>query len=217
MPVKTGASTTHVHSQSLPDLSGLTVNSLRLLTNIGTGTYGAVYRAVDLVDDPGRLLAVKCQWRAKHKHAAKMQTREIRLHSLASHNDHPGIVKLHTVYYSADFIFLILDYCPEGDLFNLLTSRNPFVDGDPVLLRTSFLQLIDAVQYLHSLGIYHRDLKPENILVRDGQLMITDFGLSTADAEGHDFECGSSFYMSPGKVPLPATAPFPQTCGLTLW
>ncbi|KAH7105669.1 kinase-like domain-containing protein [Auriculariales sp. MPI-PUGE-AT-0066] len=201
MPAKKRVPASQSHSQCLPDLSGMVIDdTLRLLSVVGAGTYGAVYRAIDLSGQRGQEFAVKCQWRAREALAHKMQLKEIHLHKLASRHGHPGIVKLHTVYFSQEFIFLVLDYCPQGDLFGLLTQHNPFVDGDATLLRTSFLQLIDALQYLHSLGISHRDLKPENILVHKQQLMIADFGLSTADTDGHDFECGSSFYMSPECV-----------------
>ena len=191
------------HARSLPDLSGTVIdNRIRLLSTIGTGTYGTVYHAVNVVDEPGRQYAVKCQWKARNAALRSQQLRETNLHELASRSNHPGVVKYHQTLESDDYVFMILDYCEGGDLFSVLTTRNPFVDGDPVLLRTSFLQLVDAVSYLHGLGIYHRDLKPENILLDRGQLRITDFGLSTADLEGRDFECGSSFYMSPGAFIL---------------
>jgi serine/threonine protein kinase len=83
-------------------------------------------------------------------------------------------------------------------LFTNITERGHFV-GNDALAKHAFLQILDAVQYCHSIGIYHRDLKPENILVADGghTVKLADFGLATSDPYTSDFGCGSTFYMSP--------------------
>ena len=72
--------------------------------------------------------------------------------------------------------------------------------GNDMLAKRAFLQILDAVQFCHSMSIYHRDLKPENILVTDGGMTVklADFGLATTEAHTPDFGCGSTFYMSPG-------------------
>jgi len=127
----------------------------------------------------------------------KFQQREIQLHYQASF--HPNVVSLVKIMDSPDCTFVVLEYCPEGDLFTNITERNKYV-GNDLLAKQIFLQILDAVEYCHSVGVYHRDLKPENILVTDHGLTVklADFGLATADSITSDYGCGSTFYMSPG-------------------
>jgi serine/threonine protein kinase len=68
------------------------------------------------------------------------------------------------------------------------------------IVKHAFLQLLDAVEYIHSLGIYHRDLTPENVLCFDGglRLAVADFGLVTTDAFSEEFEIGNAYHTSPG-------------------
>lgn len=74
--------------------------------------------------------------------------------------------------------------------------------GNDALIRDVFIQIVDAVAYCHSLGVYHRDLKPENILcTEDGvRVVLADFGLATLDIVSSDLGVGSGYYMSPGAV-----------------
>ena len=129
----------------------------------------------------------------------KFQQREIKLHHMAS--QHPNVVSLVRIMDSVDCTYVVIEFCPEGDLFSSITDKSHFV-GNDLLVKRVFLQILDAVHYCHSLGIYHRDLKPENILVTDQGLTVklADFGLATTDYLTSDFGCGSTFYMSPGNI-----------------
>ncbi|TQS33542.1 hypothetical protein Golomagni_06109 [Golovinomyces magnicellulatus] len=189
---------------------------LQLTDILGTGAYGVVYVAVDL--ETGRQWAVKCLNKANadgtplDRRQVAYQQREIRLHYLAS--AHPNVVGMQKIVDHPDCIFVILEYCPEGDLFLNITERGRYV-GKDMLAKKAFLQILDAVEHCHKLGIYHRDLKPENILVTDhgDTVKLADFGLATADDRSEDYGCGSTFYMSPecldpsGRNPYYACAP----------
>ncbi|KAF9366853.1 hypothetical protein BGX34_003953 [Mortierella sp. NVP85] len=72
---------------------------------------------------------------------------------------------------------MVMEFAAGGDLFNLLTSSHPISLHEKHCL---WRQLVNGVQYMHSIGVAHRDLKPENILL-DGTgriLKITDFGIA---------------------------------------
>ena len=92
-----------------------------------------------------------------------------------------------------------MDFCPDGDLFSQILHQRRYLGHDG-LIKHVFLQLLDAVGYCHSLGIYHRDLKPDNVLCFNGglRLALTDFGLATTDRMSDEFRSGSVYHMSPG-------------------
>jgi serine/threonine protein kinase len=132
----------------------------------------------------------------------KFQQREIQLHHQAS--AHPNVVSLVKIMDAPDCTYVVIEYCPEGDLFSNITEQGKYVGNDD-LVKRAFLQILDAVEYCHSIGIYHRDLKPENVLVTDQGMTckLADFGLATTDHVTSDFGCGSTFYMSPGRSKAP--------------
>lgn len=170
---------------------------LELQTILGVGAYGVVYTAVDI--HTGVRYAVKAlNRRGLDSRQQAFQQREIRLHSKAS--EHANVVSLASIIPHDDCTYVVIEFCPEGDLFSNITERGFFVGNDP-LAKHTFLQILDAVQFCHSQGIYHRDLKPENILVTDhgNTVKLADFGLATTEAFTSDFGCGSTFYMSPGN------------------
>jgi serine/threonine protein kinase len=176
----------------------LLANRLELTSILGVGAYGVVYSAIDIQTNIP--YAVKALNKAGlDPRQRKFQQREIKLHHFAS--NHPNVVSLVRIMDSVDCTFVVLEFCPEGDLFSNITEHGQFV-GNDLLVKRVFLQLLDAVQYCHSMGIYHRDLKPENILVTDHGMTVklADFGLATTEYFTSDFGCGSTFYMSPGML-----------------
>ncbi|KAJ7108513.1 kinase-like domain-containing protein [Mycena epipterygia] len=173
--------------------------TLELVEVLGVGGYGVVYRAVETYSP------APCQYAVKslmHSHASvtprqrQLHIREIALHQLAS--AHPNVVTLHRVVEEEDRTYIIMDYASDGDLFSQILYGCRYL-GNTRLIKHIFNQLIDAVEYCHSLGIYHRDLKPENVLCFDGgyRVAITDFGLATTEKLSEEFRTGSVYHMSP--------------------
>lgn len=194
--------------------------TLQLTEILGTGAYGVVYLAVDL--KTGGKYAVKCLSKFNadgtqlEPRQFAYQQREIRLHWKAS--NHANVVQMLKIVNDPDCIYVILEYCPEGDLFLNITERGQYVGKDE-LSRNIFLQILDAVEHCHNLGIYHRDLKPENILVTDrgDTVKLADFGLATSDDRSEDYGCGSTFYMSPECLDPSARKPYYMCAPNDVW
>jgi serine/threonine protein kinase len=119
--------------------------------------------------------------------------RELRI--LQSLN-HPNLVRLFDVVYETDLIYLIMEYCPNGELYGLITGPDRL--GEPEVRRI-FIQLVDAMIYIHSRSVAHRDIKPENILIdQNMNPKIGDFGLCQhTNATLMKTPCGSLFYAPP--------------------
>lgn len=185
---------------AVDQLSGLAIKKERYLLDdlLGSGSYGAVYKALDLLSNKERpkLYAVKCQVKADaNSRRAMYQQREANLHGLVS--IHPSIVTLRETFETENYLCLVMDLCDGHDLFAAIESK-AFV-GRTELIQDGYSQILDAVHFCHKNGIYHRDLKPENILVSLDlrRLYLSDFGLATRDVESKTTGCGSGYYMSP--------------------
>jgi len=113
--------------------------------------------------------------------------------------DHPFIVRLHYSFQTADKLFMILDFCPGGDLGEHLQNEGRFSEDRSKIY---ICEIILALEELHQRNIIYRDLKPDNIVLdTDGHAMLTDFGLSKEDVSdyynGAKSFCGSVAYLAP--------------------
>jgi len=111
--------------------------------------------------------------------------------------EHPHIIELHDTFESSTFIFLVMELCKKGELFDYLTE---VVTMSEKRTRMVMRQLLDAVEFIHARNIVHRDLKPENILLDDDfNIKLSDFGFATIienDDELMDL-CGTPGYLAP--------------------
>ena len=186
----------------MPDFTGRTLDRgrYRVLDNLGSGAYGKVYRVLDTsASSPKhRIFAIKCLNKPQRgSQADLLQQREFAHHKLVS--GHPNIVTFHRCFSDGLYKYVVLDFCNGGDLFSAITEKRLFHENGH-LTRHAFVQLINAVEHCHALGVFHRDIKPENVLCSDDgtDIRLADFGLSIMSPFSKDFGCGSSYYMSPG-------------------
>ncbi|PVU89359.1 hypothetical protein BB559_005133 [Furculomyces boomerangus] len=177
--------------------------NLQFVKLIGVGTYGEVYRTIDR--KTGEEYAVKILNRRKSQSQekseqfidARLLSHEIDLYTKIS--PHPNVIKLERILHTNDQLFIVMETCLGGDLFENISTNAVFKSHDPSLIKHIFLQLLSAVHHIHNHEVYHRDLKPENILVTKDSLnvKIIDFGLATNKKVSNEIGCGSAYYMSP--------------------
>ena len=115
---------------------------------------------------------------------------------------HQHICQLMQVIETDEKIFMILEYCPGGELFDYIVAKDRLSESEA---RFFFRQIISALAYIHSKGYAHRDLKPENLLLDDNQcLKLIDFGLCAKPKGGMENLlstcCGSPAYAAPELI-----------------
>jgi 5'-AMP-activated protein kinase catalytic alpha subunit len=116
---------------------------------------------------------------------------------------HPNVVQLYEVMASKTKIYIVLEFVSGGELFDKIVNHGRLKEDEA---RRYFQQLINAVDYCHSRGVYHRDLKPENLLLDTyGNLKVSDFGLSALSQQVRDdgllhTTCGTPNYVAPEVI-----------------
>ena len=114
---------------------------------------------------------------------------------------HPNIIKLYDVFENEKYIYIIMEYCPGGDLFSYIEKRDFKLKEERAA--EIIHKLCTAVYFLHQYGIVHRDLKPENILMMDqtdnADIRLVDFGLGKMLGPGEkcDEPFGTFSYVAP--------------------
>ncbi|KAG2225236.1 hypothetical protein INT45_001459 [Circinella minor] len=174
------------------------VGDYQLLEELGHGSYGSLFLGQSVKD--GSYVAIKILSKnGLDLEQLKLQQLEA---DIQSELKHPNILALHSVIQTQDHIFMVMELCDQGDLFDFVVRDDPMRDEQ--FVKTMFIQILDAVQHMHARGVYHRDIKLENILLqsseddeRDLVCKVADFGLATRERLSMEFGCGSSTYLAP--------------------
>ena len=121
--------------------------------------------------------------------------------NVLSYVKHPFIVSLNFAFQTPEKLFLILDYCPCGDLGFQISREKRF---DEFRARIYICEVLLALEELHKRDIIFRDLKPDNIVLdEEGHAMLTDFGLSKEGVYDNFMArsfCGSVAYLAPEMI-----------------
>ncbi|XP_010474701.1 PREDICTED: CBL-interacting serine/threonine-protein kinase 9-like [Camelina sativa] len=173
------------------------VGNYELGKTLGEGSFAKVKYAKNTVT--GDLAAIKILDRDKvfrHKMVEQLK-REISTMKLIKH---PNVVEIIEVMASKTKIYIVLELVNGGELFDKIAQQGRLKEDEA---RRYFQQLVNAVDYCHSRGVYHRDLKPENLILdANGVLKVSDFGLSAFSRQVREdgllhTACGTPNYVAP--------------------
>ncbi|PYR23511.1 MAG: hypothetical protein DMF94_01085, partial [Acidobacteria bacterium] len=165
----------------------------RMITRIGRGGMGDVWRADDLILDAP--VALKLMHSASPSDRSRI-LQEVRL---ARTITHPSVCRVFDVGEAGETIFFSMEFVQGEDLAALL-KRTGRLTSERVLEIAH--QLCGGLAAAHAEGVLHRDLKPANVLIdQDGRVRITDFGIAvtTSDA-GPQLMIGTLGYMAPEQL-----------------
>lgn len=172
----------------------LCLEDFERLSELGSGSFASVYKVVE--KSSGIILAMKClskKFLEKKKMLSYAQS-EI---EIMKELDHPFILKLYYSITNEFCIYLILEYCEQGDLESIMEKKGI----SEVQSKFYLAEILLALEYLHSKGVIYRDLKPANVLIdSQGHVRLADFGLAKAIGETEQSVStmvGSPAYISP--------------------
>ncbi|CAE7416206.1 OSK1 [Symbiodinium natans] len=164
---------------------------------IGEGTFGKVKLGTHILT--GEKVAVKILEKERIVDVADVErvAREIHILKLVQH---PHIIQLYEIIETPRQLYLIMEYCPGGELFDYIVAQGRVKEREACRF---FHQIMAGVEQIHRMNVVHRDLKPENLLLDEQRnIKIVDFGLSNTYQDGQLLKtaCGSPCYAAPEMV-----------------
>lgn len=168
---------------------------------LGEGTYGQVKQATHKETGASRAIKSIDISNIKDKNRFEQEVGiQQRLH-------HPNIVRLYEVFKDAKNVYLVMELCTGGELFDRIVEQAEQSDCDMAFgerqSATYMLQILGAMHYLHTNHFVHRDIKPENFLMQDesktAEIKVIDFGLAKYNPSGSAMKtkAGTPYYVAP--------------------
>jgi eukaryotic-like serine/threonine-protein kinase len=178
-----------------PVARGTRLGPYEILTPLGSGGMGEVYRAKD--ERLGREVAIKVLPAEWSSDASRMKRFEKEARAASALN-HPNIVTVYDFGSSEGLSYIAMEKV-EGETLRTMVLRGPMAIKKMLPIGT---QIADGLARAHEAGIVHRDLKPENVMVtRDGLVKILDFGLAKLSSTGSGSGEGSNLPTMTGTTP----------------
>ncbi len=182
----------------MPLEPGQTIGDYEVLSQLGTGGIGEVYRVRHIISQ--RTEAMK--FLRSDRTGGELPERFLREIRVLASLSHPSIARLHTAFKVDDQIAMVMEFIEGEDLHWKLRSAWP---GRAVEGIEYIRQVLSALAYAHARDVIHRDIKPSNIMITpEGQAKLLDFGMAFKAADlsvtRPGFILGSLHYMSPEQV-----------------
>ncbi|KAK0729889.1 kinase-like domain-containing protein [Lasiosphaeris hirsuta] len=188
----------------------LTLSDFQKVRTLGTGTFARVVLvrpAHGTEEDRSRVYALKMLRKTEVIKLKQLDHVRHERRILSDVSGHPFITNFVASFSDHDFLYLLLDYIPGGELFTYLRKYRRF---DEDMARFYAAEIVLVLEYLHEQqgGIAYRDMKPENLLLdAEGHIKLVDFGfakrLGNNDDE-HAVEtytlCGTPEYLAPEVI-----------------
>jgi len=193
----------------MDQLIGKTLDRYKILSLLGEGGMGAVYKARDLTLQ--REVAIKIM-HSQFARQKNFQERFLQEARTAARLDHPGIVQVYDFSSAQSMLYIVMEFIPGANLRKLLKDLKK--RGKWIILNEAILliqQVSLALDYAHRQGVLHRDIKPGNVMLEpevSGDLpyrpVLTDLGLAKLAEGGIVTQSGSFMgtpaYMSPEQA-----------------
>ncbi|KAF5728820.1 calcium-dependent protein kinase 24 [Tripterygium wilfordii] len=165
---------------------------------LGRGEFGITHECVEL--ETGDNYA--CKTISKEKLRTEIDVEDVRreVEIMRHLPKHPNIVTLKEVYEDKEAVYLVMELCKGGELFDRIVAKGHYTERAAAMVTKT---IVEILQVCHEHGVMHRDLKPENFLFADeseiSPLKAIDFGLSIFFEPGQHFGeiVGSPYYMAP--------------------
>ena len=163
---------------------------------IGTGAYGKVFLAINKYDK--KCYAIKHMIKKDLYKALKTLKGIYTEIDIQSRINHPNIIRLLYVKERSESFDLVMEFAKYGNLYSYIKKHSYLTEDKSFKF---FIQVVNAIYFLHKNDLIHRDIKPENILLFEDCVKLCDFGwCARLDGGNRGTFCGTAEYMSPEMV-----------------